>query len=255
MSNFDPSPPPRTRPRRQSGGRADVLWNVLTVLVLVSMLCAGGFILSIFANPLSPFNPFPPPTLPAMLMAPTATWTPIQLEPTWTFTPTIEPSTTPTRRPTITPFPSSTPFPSITPRFKPTLTRTPTYTPKPAYPFTASISPYESTIIHPEAACNWMGVGGQVYDLKNNPVVGLIVHLGGTLNGKTVDMTTVSGTAPLYGQGGFEFVLGAAPLASKDTLFIELLDQQALPLSGQVLLTTYEDCKKNLLIVRFKQVK
>ena len=243
------------QPKARARSNPAMLWNVLTVVVLLMSLCLGGLFLSIFVNPYSFLNPFPPPTLIPMLVTPTSTWTPIPLEPTWTLTPSVVPSITPTRRPTITPYPSDTLIASATSNIKPTKTPTTTFTPKPAYPFTANITAYDSTIIHPEAGCNWSGVGGQVYDLKNNPVVGLVVHLYGMYGDAKEDMLTVSGTAPLYGQGAFEFTFGSLPLDTKNTLYIELLDQAGLPLSDKVYFSTYSDCKKNLLIIRFKQVK
>ena len=112
------------KPKRGAAQSPDTLWNVLSILMLVMTLCAGGFFLSVMANPQTPFNPLKPPTLPPMLVTFTPTWTPIQLEATWTPTVTIQPSDTPTRRPTITPFPSTTPlvFPTATSAVKPSKT-------------------------------------------------------------------------------------------------------------------------------------
>jgi len=265
MSNFDyldEQPEPKKKKQRSrssanAGGNPDMLWNVLTVLILFMAFCIAGFFLSIFINPYTPFNPFPPPTLAPILTTPTPTITPRALGPTWTVTPPPVLSETPTLRPTITPLPSGTPFLvyTLTPTNTPTNTATATKTPKPVYAFTASVAAYESTITHPEAACAWMGIGGTVVDAQGNPVVGLVVAVGGSLDGKTVYIPTVSNTAPLYGQGGFEFVLGDKPIASKNTLYVQLLDQAGIPLSDRIFFTTYDDCAKNLTIVRFNQVK
>jgi hypothetical protein len=252
MGNFD-----FTGDKRASPGRSDLVWNVGTAVALLATLCMSAYFAMVFFNPQTALNPFRPPTLPPMLVTPTSTWTLIPLPATWTPTISIEPSITLTRRPTITPIPSTTPFvfPTNTPKNKPTNTPKPTSTPKPVYPFNAAITYFESTVVHPESQCNWLGVGGTVSDLKNNPVFGLVIHLAGSLSGKSVDMLTVSNTNPLYGQSGFEFVLGDKPIASKNTLYLQLLDQAGLPLSDKIYFTTYDDCSKNLVIIRFKQVK
>jgi hypothetical protein len=246
------------KPRRKAAGQnPDVLWNVLTVLMLVLSLCAGGFFLSVLTNPQTALNPLKPPTPLPVIVTFTPTWTPISLGPTWTPTSTIQASETPTLRPTITPFPSATPlvFPTATSAVKPSRTPTATASPKPDYAFTASVTSYDSTISHPEAGCNWFGVAGQVSDLKNNPVNGLIVKLVGSLNNNYIDQTSLSGIAKIYGEGWFEFVLGDKPLDTKNAVYVQLLDQAGVPLSDKIYITTYSACNKNLTIVRFKQVK
>jgi hypothetical protein len=65
----------------------------------------------------------------------------------------------------------------------------------------------------------------------------------------------MTGWAPQYGAGGFEFTLADKLFASNDALWIQLLDQQNLPLSDRVYFDTYDDCKKNLIIIYFEQVK
>ena len=62
------------------------LWNVLAILVLMAIAGTGVVYAQIFIDPQSPFNPFPPPTLPATLAIPS--WTPTyrQLPATWTAT-------------------------------------------------------------------------------------------------------------------------------------------------------------------------
>lgn len=63
----------------------NLIWNILTGLMLVGTLFAGIIFLSIFVNPQSRFNPFPPAALPTMVVPTTATPTPKNLlPPTWT---------------------------------------------------------------------------------------------------------------------------------------------------------------------------
>lgn len=90
-------------------------------------------------------------------------------------------------------------------------------------------------------------------DTNNSDVIGMVVFLRGFLDGKSVDLTTVSGINKEYGQSGYEFVLGNAPVASNKTLYVQLIDQSGVPLSNQVQIVTSADCSKNLVIVRFKK--
>ena len=89
-------------------------------------------------------------------------------------------------------------------------------------------------------------------DANNSPVIGTVVVLRGTLNGSTVEQQTVSGINKEYGPSGFEFVLGNAPVAS-NTLYVQLVDLQNIPLSDKVPVETSSECNKNLVIVRFKK--
>jgi hypothetical protein len=219
------------------------VWDMLSILVLLLTLCLVGYFALIFINPASSLNLLPPGrNAPATL-----TVTPIQLASTWTPSPTLELTATDTPRPTLTPLPTNTPF-SLVP---PTKTAKPTNTPK--APFSGSFTQVESTVIHPELACNWAGIGGTVVDANNSPVIGTVVVLRGTLNGSTIEQQTVSGINKEYGPSGFEFVLGTAPVESKKTLFVQLVDQQNIPLSDPVQIDTTTDCSKNLVMVRFKR--
>lgn len=239
-----------TRPASRAGLQT---FDVLSIIVLILTFCIAGYFLLIFINPYSALNPLPPPPS-AGILAPTATITPQRLPPTWTPSATIEPTATITIAPTWTPVETNTPFSLITPSKTPK----PSATPKVTYPFSGTANAIESAIIHPELGCSWLGVGGEATDLNNSPVLYLVVRMGGTLAGKTLDpnmYTTVTGIAPQYGRAGFEFVLGNTPVASdKNALWIQLLDQAGLPLSDKVYFTTYNDCKKNLILVRFKKV-
>jgi len=222
------------------------VWDILSIAVLVLTACIAGYFALIFIDPNSSLNVLPPTG--RFANTPTSTPAPIQLEPTWTASPTLEMTPTKTPVPTWTPFSTSTPFSLVPP------TRTPKPTSTPKAPFGAiSVQQVESTIIHPEFACNWAGIGGTVVDANNSDVIGTVVVLRGTLDGKTVDLTTVTGINKEYGQSGYEFVLGNAPIASNKTLYVQLVDQSGIPLSNKVEIITSTDCTKNLVIVRFKK--
>lgn len=240
MSKFDFSGN-RSRPSME-------LWDILSILVLVVTVCIAGFFLVILINPNSSLNPLPPGSSLFGPNAPTATAAPFTLVPTWTASPTLELTATNTPRPTFTPIFTDTPFSLVPP------TRTPKPSNTPRAPFTSiSVTQVESTLIHPELACNWAGIGGTVVDNNNSPVIGTVVVLRGFLDGNSVDLTTVSGINKEYGPSGFEFVLGSSPVASNKTLYVQLLDLNNIPLSDKVEVTTSADCAKNLVIIRFKK--
>jgi hypothetical protein len=99
-------------------------WNVLAGLALLAIIALAYGILTIYSNPASPLNPFPPPTLPANVAIPTKTVTPIFLPATWTPQPVVPIEA----RPSSTPIPSATTYKltSATPEPSPTATGTAT---------------------------------------------------------------------------------------------------------------------------------
>ena len=228
--------------RSQRRANPPQLWDILSILVLILTACIVGYFVMIFLNPESSFNILPPggfgPRVPTMT---------IQLQPTWTASPTLQLTPSNTPRPTFTPFFTNTPF-SLVP---PTKTPKPSSTPK--APFSATTQQVESTVIHPDLACNWSGIGGTVVDSNGSQIVGTVVVLRGTLNGSTIEQQTVTGINKEYGQSGFEFVLGNAPIETNKTLYVQLVDLQNIPLSDPVYITTSSDCSKNLVLVRFKK--
>jgi hypothetical protein len=109
---------------------------------------------------------------------------------------------------------------------------------------------------HPQAACDWMGVAGRVFNLSGAPITqGLFVQLSGTLNSQAVDMLSMVGTANQYGQGGYEFVLGDKPVASDQELWVQLFDQAMVPLSDKIFFDTFAECNQNLVVINFNQVR
>ena len=245
MDNFDFTPEKPKLPRMR-------LWNILTIVALVGVLCLGIYFLTILINPGSALNPFPPRALPTALefFTPTATIPP--LASTWTPSPTIEPTATRTGIPTWTPIPTNTLFVLTrgTATRIPTVTRTPKAT---SMPVTTTVSYMDSSYYHPDVGCNWLGVAGQAVDKDNAPIMYLTLHLGGTLSGQSVDYLSLTGTAPNYGISGFEFHLGDKPVASNGTLWIQVLDQSGQPLTDKVYFDTFDSCEKNLVLFRFKK--
>lgn len=234
------------------GRSSSLVWNILTVVMLVGIICLAIVFLLIFLNPGAGINPFPPHLAPTIAAFPTPTITPLQLSPTWTPTATIEPSATRTAAATWTDIPTNTPF-SI---FPPTETDTPTPLPTAtSLPVVVTVTYMDSTVYHPDAGCNWLGVAGQAVDRQNNPIVGLTVFLGGTLNGSPIQRIGLTGTAPNYGASGFEFILGERPLVSSNSIWIRLEDQSGIPLTDNIYFNTYGDCAKNLILVIFRRTR
>lgn len=202
------------------------LWDKLSIVMLAVTAFLGLYFLLIFVNPNSPFNPFPPvPTEPVLISQPTGTPPPLIAAPAGS--PTLEITFTATPIPTIA---SEMLFGA------------------------SSVSAVKSTFIpHLEAlGCGWFGVGGTVDDVNNEPITGVVVRLNGVLNGKPIELTTLSGISPGYGKAGYEFYLGNVPLSSSEELYVQLLDEAGMPLSEKVFLSTSADCERNLILVRFK---
>jgi hypothetical protein len=233
----------------------DLLWNILTVLVLLGTLIVGMVLFVIFLKPQVGFNPFPPPpeVMIPTISLPTATPTSrIVLPPTWTPEPTMEPSATPTLRPTATQIPTNTPVGLVTD------TPAASSGSNNPYGFVVKQGSPKSTenIFHEDLGCSWMGVGGQVTSLNGSPVYFITVGLGGTLQGQVFEtLLTMTGTAEQYGSGGYEFKIADKPIASNNTLWVQLYDQSSLPLSDKIYFSTSDECSKALTLINFVQVK
>jgi len=254
------------QPSRDS---AALIWNILTVIVLLMTVCICFGVVTLLVNPQISYNPYPPPTMPAPFLTPTVTPTPKSvLPPTWTPTVTLQatllPSPTNTPAPTDTPQVIESPTPPI---ILPPNTEVPTQTPGEGQPTATPIEgmPFVlhpgdpvaiNNIGHPELGCAWMGVAGRAFDLSGAPIEeGLFVQLEGTLNGEPVEMLGMVGMVTTYGPGSYEFVLGDQPVDSTQALWVQLFDQAMLPLSDQVYFDTFADCDKNLILINFNQVR
>jgi len=229
--------------------RSGLIWNLLSILVLLVIITLLVLFAIIYINPLSSVNPFPPGQLPTLMTFPMGTSTSPPLPATDSPTATIQPSETSTSIPTWTLMPSFTPF-HLGPSAQPSITPGGS-----GMAYEATVDYVDSTYYHPEAGCNWMGVAGQAVDINNAPVLYLAIHIQGTVGGKYIDYISATGTAPNYGRAGFEFYLGDKPFASGNNIIIQLTDQQNLPLTDPIKLITYNDCSKNLILIRFKQVR
>ena len=107
---------------------------------------------------------------------------------------------------------------------------------------------------HPESGCNWMGVGGQIFDYEGKPMVKLLVRLTGNLEGKNINYVALTGGAINLGSGGYEFKLADQPLDTKGGFQITILDERGEPISQPFSFDTYNDCNKNFTLINFTQV-
>ena len=248
----DPQPSPRRHPRRRSTGISDEFWNTLSVLLLVGTVLLFTATFIIFQNPFTPINPYPPDTPIPALIIPTRTATPtqvIRLPGTWTPTASTVPTASaspvpPTPTGTLIPTASGTPLP-VTPTKSGYIYK---YQPRsdPNY--------LSGAVIHPDDGCK-IWVAGQALDMKGSPVIGITVEMGGTLNRDSIYLLSLTGTALQYGPGGYEFVLSDKAVKSNKTVWVQLLDQEQVPLSDRITFPTYDTCDKNLVLLNFKQVR
>lgn len=217
--------------------------NAFTLVLIAATLLVGLIFTIIFSNPQSSLNPLPPTTMPVLFRTHTPSPTPKPiLPPTWT--PTIPAPEQPTEapQPTGTPLPTSTPVPTANLESGTT------------FQLQEGSPRYESNLYHPEAGCNWMGVGGEILDISGQPVPGVLVEARGTLGGEDIYRLTLSGAALDYGESGYEISLTDSPVESINEVWIQVLDQANLPLSEKIYLQTYDSCDSNLIIVNFEQV-
>jgi hypothetical protein len=240
------------KPRRKKSG--DGFWNIMTMLVLLTVLAVLALQGTIFMNPFTEFNPFPPIIMPENIILPTATETPPFLPEVWTETPTETqlPSATIELTPTTElVMQDGTPVVEETPS-QPTKTPFVGY-----YSFAAQVPPnlINSTIFKPDLGCDWLGVAGQVFDLQGRPVKGIRVWLRGSINFKRVDLLGLTLDSSPYGPSGYEFTIADKPFNSSGKLSIQLFDQASIPISDEVFFDTFEDCERNLILINFKQVR
>ena len=113
-----------------------------------------------------------------------------------------------------------------------------------------SVEPlYTSNFVHPEDACNWMGVAGQIFGEDLEPKDGLIVVVEGAVNNSMVEVLGYSGLAQSYGPGGYELILSQV---NKPGIFwVQLFDVKGIPLSGIYSFQMNGTCEQNLAVINF----
>jgi hypothetical protein len=243
----DKTPKPKLKNKRLS---LTPFWNLMTILMLLGTCCISSYVLILLTNPNLPVNPFPPPLTATPI--PTATFTPRVFPATWTPTFTYAPLSF------GTPLPSPTLHVAFTPTKHATETQPPpteTIRPGPWFSIDDPITAIPATEINPDVGCTWLGIGGVVSDRSGLPLTGTILTLTGSLDFTTFNQTTLSGAAPQYGKGGYEFYLGGTLSASQGSLFIQITADDGQPISDLIAITTHSDCQRNLILINFHQLQ
>ena len=254
-------------------------FNLITVLfLLLTVTCLVLTVIFAMGIAPVPLVGARPPAIPqvAGIPSPTITYTPVP--PTWTLTPTKTPtaSSTPTASPSVTPSLTitSTPGPSETPSITPTPTEsatatvtetfTPTVTPTgPTPTFTPTVSPFPFILrggvvftanFANTAGCAWQGVGGQVFGIANEPLLGYQVRVTGPGLGEGgAGVIVGTGSNTLYGTSGWEvFVSGQT---NNNTYFVELISPSGTTVSPAVQVSFPNNCAQNLGLVNFEQTR
>lgn len=262
------------------------IYNFISLFFLLLSFIVLLFVVIQMARPAAP-RPTPVVVIPtaAELPTETPTFTPTNTQiPTWTLTPTPTETATNTSEPTWTPSNTAPPsatftltftpsntftlepsatitdtlMPSLTPDVTNTDTLTPTrdFTPQPTEP---PPSPYpfdlkDGQVIFTSnfantAGCAWMGIGGQVFDINDQPLTQIRVHVFGS----GIDTYAVSGSNTLYGISGWE--IPVSNVVTSASYLVELQTSQGTIISPQVPVTFVPDCSRNLALVNFKQLR
>lgn len=239
MDAFDFVDDEPKKPRSNIGG---LIWKIGTAYFLIGALCMGAFFAYTFLYPQNPLNPFPPaPGIPTNTPIPPST------EPPPTDTPIVPTatSTTSTEGPTLGPLPTATPF--VTSDITPTTGSTGLkhFTVQEGTPL---YLPYSG-------GCGGLYIAGNVVDNAGNPLVFMLVRVGGTLGGETLQLEdALSGSNPNYSSSGWEVKIADAPIDSTGTVFVELYTLESEdPVSDLIIVDTFNDCNQNLIMVNFVQ--
>ena len=259
---------------RQSS--STLIYDLITVMFLALTVGMIGIVVLIINDPNTPINPLPPPTIPPTAIVPTLTpsatptHTPTATAtPTASPTPTATPTHTPTATPTDTPTPTATPTsvlfgvepatiaaPATLPPLDdgsgndvsggsgPGVPASPTPT-RSAFPFTASVVRYQAN--DNEQGCQWLSVAGSVAGLDGEPLPGIAIEI----DGENFRSVLFSGSAPRWGEAGFEFELGSTPRTA--TFRLRVLGPTGGPLSDDLFVETGSVCQRNVAVVEFVQ--
>lgn len=149
------------------------------------------------------------------------------------------------------------PISAATATNQPASTATATSTPE-LFPFVldGEPEPMSSDLIRPQLGCDYLVIAGQVWDLQGDPVTDSAqVHLYGELSGYILDEYSLPGSAEVYGQSGYEFILKGLVVDSINTVIVQLEDLDGNPLSSPYFIETYQSCQQNLILVNFKKVR
>lgn len=124
----------------------------------------------------------------------------------------------------------------------------------PPYGVQANSPVQTSNFLFPDQGCNWTGVGGQVFSRQGEPITGLVVELSGILDGQTVVLLTLTGSAVELGPGGYAITLGLRPLETQGRATLQVYNLLGEQLTGKVPLYTSADCERSLTVLNFVEI-
>jgi len=261
--------------------------NLLSVIMTALSITVVGIIFIIYQSPFVVLNPYPPfePTfeLPFDMVAEALTKTlqnlptetvPAQPTPTATLTPTPTslPTATSTQPPISPRYATATPDPSQI-RFNRVeivgnvdqFAYTVTPTPVAGYLYEFIMlkearfyeSPMNNFVSNPLLNCNWIGVGGQVFDFYGRPLSGARVKLGGTYpdTNEFIEQYTTTTDEHILGDSGFDFPLSDKPFTSTNAFWVQVIDENGDAISAKARFSTTIHCNLNLIRIDFIQVK
>lgn len=220
----------RRKRRRQKLQALNGLWNALSIILGMATVVVAGYVIWRMSNSSS-----------SVLANEIATATIERYDPIATST--LEPEIKPTFvKNEVTLIPT---------RPMPTVEDESLYT----FDLQASPESISATLFRPDRTCNWAGIAGQAFDLQGRPIPGITVQVTGPMYGKDIQFLSITGSAPIYGLGGYEIFLTDKPSDTKGEYQIRLVDQNGRGLSKRFSFDTSSDCSKNLVIVNFRQIK
>lgn len=245
-----PPPPRPTAPTATTARRRRYRGNwrhdVIAALFLLATLGVGAFYVWIWQNPFSPANPFALPTPfievtatpdPAALRAAIATERAENLAAALaevTAEPPLTPETTalllPTADQTATPIQVSG-----------------------ALPFALDEVGIVYNANDNGLGCNWASIAGRVIGQDGQPLNGYGIQINDTANPAGLRNRVYSGAAQTFGAGGFELVLGGAPVEGQFS--VQLFSQAGVPLSDVFRVVTSNRCDQNVLLLTFVQIR
>jgi hypothetical protein len=194
--------------------RYSILYNLITVLMILAAIAFIAWFVVIWNNPQSSFNPLPPATPYIILTA-----TPGE--------PTFSQPATPDDTGQIFVVITDTPAPNSLDRF---------------IAYDMRYIPNSNAM-----ACDWWSIAGSVKDRDGNALNGYRIRVTGNEFSETV----FSGTTPSFGAGGFELPLIGTPQAAEFT--VQLFSPQEVALSEALLVTTHPDCDANVALINFAE--
>lgn len=219
----------RRKRRREKFRSLSGLWNALSFFLVIATLALGGWFIWKIGSPNASVEESPVPSEEFMTQ--------------------VLPSSTSGVIKTPVPTTYST---EIT-----VATGSPTIEDESIFVFDIQASPelISATLFKPEATCNWSGIAGQAFDLQGRSIPGITVQVSSPMYGKDIQLVSMTGSAPWYGEGGYEIFLTDKPVDTKGEYQIRLVDQSGRGLSPRFTFDTSSDCAKNLVVVNFKQLK